>query len=135
MDDIAGFSGIGDNYTSKATKALDQGKYLEAQSIQEILRESGRTISDRDRELIRQIMANLESVWTGKGRAIDSLDRIQSNITDALSGAKSDIDALKSRYGDRIPELSKYDQIYSINPQTREVDEDDAVLQADEIDV
>ena len=80
-------------------------------------------------------MANLESVWTMKGEAISSLDRIEKNISDALTGASSDIDALKSRYGDRIPELSKYDQIYSINPQTREVDDDDAVLQADEIDV
>ena len=135
MDDIAGASGIGDAYMSKATEALKQGEYLEAQSIQEILQESGRTISDRDRELIRKIMANLESVWTMKGEAISSLDRIEKNISDALTGASSDIDALKSRYGDRIPELSKYDQIYSINPQTREVDDDDAVLQADEIDV
>ena len=52
-----------------------------------------------------------------------------------MQASKSDIDALKSRYGDKIPELSNYDRIYSINPQTREVDEDDAVLQADEIDV
>jgi hypothetical protein len=135
MDDIAGASGIGDAYMSKATEALKQGEYLEAQSIQEILQESGRTISDRDRELIRKIMANLESVWTMKGEAISSLDRIQKNISDALTGASSDIDALKSRYGDRIPELSEYDRISSINPQTREVDDDDAVLQADEIDV
>ena len=135
MDDIAGASGIGDSYMSKATEALKQGEYLEAQSIQEILQESGRTISDRDRELIRKIMANLESVWTMKGEAISSLDRIEKNITDALAGARSDIDALKSRYGDRIPELSEYDRINSINPQTREVDDDDAVLQADEIDV
>ena len=135
IDDVAGFSGIGDDIVSAATKAVADGRYLEAQAIQEILQESGRTISDRDRDLIRQMMANLESLFTGKGEALDALSKVKINIRDAMQASKSDIDALKSRYGDKIPELSNYDKIYSINPQTKEVDEDDAVLQADEIDV
>ena len=135
IDDVAGFSGIGDDIVGAATKAVADGRYLEAQAIQEILQESGRTISDRDRDLIRQMMANLESLFTGKGEALDALSKVKINIRDAMQASKSDIDALKSRYSDRIPELSNYDKIYSINPQTREVDEDDAVLQADEIDV
>ena len=135
IDDVAGFSGIGDDIVGAATKAVADGRYLEAQAIQEILQESGRTISDRDRDLIRQMMANLESLFTGKGEALDALSKVKINIRDAMQASKSDIDALKSRYGDKIPELSNYDRIYSINPQTREVDEDDAVLQADEIDV
>ena len=135
IDDVAGFSGIGDDIVGAATKAVADGRYLEAQAIQEILQESGRTISDRDRDLIRQMMANLESLFTGKGEALDALSKVKINIRDAMQASKSDIDALKTRYGDKIPELSNYDRIYSINPQTREVDEDDAVLQADEIDV
>ena len=135
IDDVAGFSGIGDDIVGAATKAVADGRYLEAQAIQEILQESGRTISDRDRDLIRQMMANLESLFTGKGEALDALSKVKINIRDAMQASKSDIDALKSRYGDKIPELSNYDRIYSINPQTKEVDEDDAVLQADEIDV
>ena len=135
IDDVAGFSGIGDDIVGAATKAVADGRYLEAQAIQEILQESGRTISDRDRDLIRQMMANLESLFTGKGEALDALSKVKINIRDAMQASKSDIDALKSRYGDKIPELSNYDKIYSINPQTKEVDEDDAVLQADEIDV
>lgn len=135
IDDVAGFSGIGDDIVGAATKAVADGRYLEAQAIQEILQESGRTISDRDRDLIRQMMANLESLFTGKGEALDALSKVKINIRDAMQASKSDIDALKSRYGDKIPELSNYDRIYSINPQTREVDEDDAVLQADEINV
>lgn len=135
IDDVAGFSGIGDDIVGAATKAVADGRYLEAQAIQEILQESGRTISDRDRDLIRQMMANLESLFTGKGEALDALSKVKINIRDAMQASKSDIDTLKSRYGDIIPELSNYDRIYSINPQTREVDEDDAVLQADEIDV
>jgi hypothetical protein len=137
FDDVAGFTGFGDKFISKATEAAEQEKYVEAQVIQEILQESGRTISDRDRELIKQLIANLEDVFTGSAKALKSLARVRLNIRDSMESSKAEIDTLNSKYRDRIPELSNYDRIYSISTDKSQgyVDEDDAVLQADEIDV
>tara|TARA_R100000544_G_scaffold14537_1_gene6640 strand:- start:3162 stop:4643 length:1482 start_codon:yes stop_codon:yes gene_type:complete len=137
IDDVAGFSGIGDSIVGAATKAVNDGKYLEAQAIQEILQESGRTISDRDRDLIRQMMANLESLFTGKGEALDSLSKIRLNIRASMEASASEIEALNSKYRDRIPELANYDKIYSITTDQSQgyVESDDAVLNADEIGV
>jgi len=137
FDDIAGFTGFGDEFISKATEAAEQEKYVEAQVIQDILQESGRTISDRDRELIKQLIANLEDVFTGSAKALKSLARVRLNIRDSMESSKAEIDTLNTKYRDRIPELSNYDRIYSISTDESQgfVDEDDAVLQADEIDV
>tara|TARA_R110000851_G_scaffold87427_2_gene190665 strand:+ start:591 stop:2072 length:1482 start_codon:yes stop_codon:yes gene_type:complete len=137
FDDIAGFTGFGDNFISKATEAAEQEKYVEAQVIQEILQESGRTISDRDRELIKQLIANLEDVFTGSAKALKSLSRVRLNIRDSMETSQSEIDTINSKYRERIPELSNYDRIYSISKDKSQgyVEEDDAVLGADEIGV
>lgn len=137
IDDVAGFSGIGDSIVGAATKAVNDGKYLEAQAIQEILQESGRTISDRDRDLIRQMMANLENLFTGKGEALDSLSKIRLNIRASMEASASELDAINSKYRKRIPELANYDKIYSVSKNRSQgyVDEDDATLSEDEIGV
>jgi len=136
IDDIAGVTGVGDNIVGVATKAVSDGKYIEAQIIQDILQESGRTISDRDRALIAKLMANLENIFTGKGEALDSLSKVRLSINDSMIANRADLDSINFRYRDRIPELKYYDEIYSGNSNQQEsLDPDDAVISADEIEV
>ena len=82
-------------------------------------------------------MANLESLFTGKGEALDSLSKIRLNIRASMEASASEIEALNSKYRDRIPELANYDKIYSITTDQSQgyVESDDAVLNADEIGV
>jgi hypothetical protein len=133
IDDIAGFTGIGDTFVSEATKAVNKGKYLTAQSITEILQEGGKTVSDRDRDLIKDIMANFESWFMGKGEALDSLNRIVVPMEKAFQLSKSDLEAIESKFGDQIPQL----QIYKRSFQTdiKSPTEDDAELQLTQEDV
>jgi len=133
IDDIAGFTGIGDTFVSEATKAVNKGKYLTAQSITEILQEGGKTVSDRDRDLIKDIMANFESWFMGKGEALDSLNRVVVPMEKAFQLSKSDLEAIESKFGDQIPQL----QIYKRSFQTdiKSPTEDDAELQLTQEDI
>lgn len=109
IDNLAGFTGIGDQIVSAATRAKEQGEYIQAQAIQAILQESGRTISDRDRQLIKQIVADLENPFMGRGRAEESLGRVLNNIRMSEESARKEIGFLKERYGQAIPQLGGYD--------------------------
>tara|TARA_R100001463_G_scaffold110475_2_gene165211 strand:+ start:1359 stop:2843 length:1485 start_codon:yes stop_codon:yes gene_type:complete len=118
IDNVAGFTGIGDDIVRAATSAKDKGEYIQAQAIQQILQESGRTISDRDRQLIKQIVANLENPFMGKGRAEESLSRILNNIRMSEDEARKEVEFLRQRYGTVIPQLGMYDQALSSAPTT-----------------
>tara|TARA_R100000935_G_scaffold42561_1_gene64502 strand:+ start:195 stop:1679 length:1485 start_codon:yes stop_codon:yes gene_type:complete len=137
VDDIAGFTGLGDRFVSEATKAVNAGKYLTAQSITQILQEGGKTVSDRDRELIRDIMANFESWFMGRGEAVDSLNRVLEPMLKAFQAGKDDIESIDSRYGKQIPELETYKRSLSTyGPKTEEIESvDDADLQLTQEDL
>jgi len=127
IDDIAGFTGVGGDIVGAATKAVNQGKFLTAQSITEILQEGGKTVSDRDRELIKDIMANFESWFMSKGEARDNLSRVRVNMQSAFNQSKADLTAIKRKFGKQIPELEEYDKIYGISP-TQTDQKDDATM-------
>ena len=127
IDDIAGFTGVGGDVVGAATKAVNQGKFLTAQSITEILQEGGKTVSDRDRELIKDIMANFESWFMSKGEARDNLSRVRVNMQSAFNQSRADLIAIKRKFGKQIPELEEYDKIYGISP-TQTDQKDDATM-------
>jgi len=136
MEDITGFTGVGSNVVGAATKAVNQGKYLTAQSITEILQEGGKTVSDRDRELIKDIMANFENWFTSKGEARDNLARVRLNMQSAFESSQADLKALKSRFGTQIPELTYYDKAYGVkNESTNTENVDDAEIQITQEDL
>ena len=136
MEDITGFTGVGGNVVGAATKAVNQGKYLTAQSITEILQEGGKTVSDRDRDLIKDIMANFESWFMSKGEARDNLGRVRLNMQSAFESSQADLKALKSRFGTQIPELSYYDKAYGVkNESSNMQNQDDADLQLTQEDL
>ena len=127
IDDIAGFTGVGGDIVGAATKAVNQGKYLTAQSITEILQEGGKTVSDRDRDLIKEIMANFESWFMSKGEARDNLKRVRVPMKAAFNRSQADLKAIKRKFGNQIPELEEYDSIYGIQ-QEQTQQEDDATM-------
>ena len=127
IDDIAGFTGVGGDIVGAATKAVNQGKFLTAQSITEILQEGGKTVSDRDRDLIKDIMANFESWFMTKGEARDNLGRVRVNMQSAFNKSKADLIAIKRKFGKQIPELEEYDKIYGIST-TQTDQKDDATM-------
>ena len=136
IDDISGFTGVGGDVVGAATRAVNQGKYLTAQSITEILQEGGKTVSDRDRDLIKDIMANFESWFMSKGEARDNLGRVRLNMQSAFESSQADLKALKSRFGNQIPELSYYDKAYGVkNESSNMQNEDDADLQLTQEDL
>ena len=136
IDDIAGFTGVGGDIVGAATKAVNQGKFLTAQSITEILQEGGKTVSDRDRDLIKDIMANFESWFMSKGEARDNLGRVRLNMQSAFESSQADLKALKSRFGTQIPELSYYDKAYGVkNESSNMQNQDDADLQLTQEDL
>ena len=127
IDDVAGFTGVGGDIVGAATKAVNQGKYLTAQSITEILQEGGKTVSDRDRDLIKDIMANFESWFMSKGEARDNLKRVRVPMQSAFNRSKADLKAIKRKFGNQIPELEEYDSIYGIQEEKTQ-QEDDATM-------
>ena len=127
IDDVAGFTGVGGDIVGAATKAVNQGKYLTAQSITEILQEGGKTVSDRDRDLIKEIMANFESWFMSKGEARDNLKRVRVPMQSAFNRSKADLKAIKRKFGNQIPELEEYDSIYGIQEEQAQ-QEDDATM-------
>jgi hypothetical protein len=119
VDDISGFTGKGGEIVSAATEAVNKGKYLTAQSITDILQEGGKTVSDRDRDLIKEIMANFESWTMTPAEAQANLARVRINMQQAFSLSQADLISIKERFGDQIPELKNYDAAYGIEPKTQ----------------
>ena len=135
VDDVAGFTGVGGDIVGAATKAVNQGKYLTAQSITEILQEGGKTVSDRDRDLIKDIMANFESWFMSKGEARDNLGRVRMNMQSAFNASQADLRAIKSKFGNQIPELSEYDEIYGVTNKSSALSEEEEISIADQEDL
>lgn len=119
VDDISGFTGKGGEVVSAATEAVNKGKYLTAQSITDILQEGGKTVSDRDRDLIKDIMANFESWTMTPAEAQANLARVRVNMQQAFSLSQADLNAIKQRFGGQIPELKNYDQAYGLEPKNQ----------------
>jgi hypothetical protein len=119
VDDISGFTGKGGEVVSAATEAVNKGKYLTAQSITDILQEGGKTVSDRDRDLIKDIMANFESWTMTPAEAQANLARVRINMQQAFSLSQADLKAIKQRFGGQIPELKNYDQAYGLEPKNQ----------------
>jgi hypothetical protein len=119
VDDISGFTGKGGEVVSAATEAVNKGKYLTAQSITDILQEGGKTVSDRDRDLIKDIMANFESWTMTPAEAQANLARVRINMQQAFSLSQADLNAIKQRFGGQIPELKNYDQAYGLEPKNQ----------------
>ena len=125
---------------SKASTAKNIAKYLEANLVQQLLQESGRTISDRDRILIKEILGDLTKVVSNRADILQALRKVDAALARSARKQANDILALRSRYRDRIPELDIYDTKFDMDPiigaNTQNFEQDDVIVnKEDTIDV
>jgi len=131
-DKIQGFFGA-DGEIKDATAARNLSLFLEVRLVEAVLDEKGKTISDADRKLIKDIVGNLESPVSNKATVINLLGIVDKTLDKKIADASKKIKYNKTRYGERIPELAIFDSAEGID--TRNQEEEEEVSIADREDV
>ena len=134
-DKVAGFTGFDDDTVNDATKAKQILEFIRSQLIRELLNESGRTISNLDRQLINQITGDIEDLGSGKGAIKEAIRRVQDRIRTAVTESQNNISFIDAEYGQSMPNLEIYRRgfgnyaagTYSSDPDDVEVTEDDTI--------
>jgi len=89
------------------SKAVGIVKFLQARMVQDLLDEKGKTISDADRALIKELLGNLESTVSNRADIIELLNNVTSNLNNSIKEQRRYIKIYDRRYSDRIPELDE----------------------------
>ena len=105
-----GFLGFGDEVIQDAEKAKQIGTFIRTQLVRELLNESGRTISNLDRQLIDEIVGDVADFSKGRGAILESLERIRQRIDSSTSKSRNTVEFYKKEYGPQIPNLAIFDQ-------------------------
>ena len=113
---IEGFTGFGDEQIQTAEQAKQIGQFIQAQLIRELLNESGRTISNLDRQLIQDIVGDVTDFTKGRGAILETLKRIRQRIGSSVGKSKNTVDFFKAEYGDQLRNLSIFDQTEKYTP-------------------
>jgi hypothetical protein len=121
-DKIQGFFGA-DGEIKDATAARNLALFLEVRLVEAVLDEKGKTISDADRKLIKDIVGNLESPVSNKATVIDLLGIVDKTLDKKIADASKKIKYNKTRYGERIPELAIFDAAEGIDTRNQEEEE------------
>lgn len=115
---IKGFAGFGDEVIEDATQAKQIGVFIRTQLVQELLNESGRTISNLDRQLIDEIVGDVADLGEGRGAILKSLERIRQRIGSSTAKSRNTVEFYKKEYGAQVPNLSIFDQQERYTPPT-----------------
>jgi hypothetical protein len=132
-DKVQGFFGA-DGEIRDATAAKNLSLFLEVRLVEAVLDEKGKTISDADRALIKDIIGNLESPLSNKASVINLLGIVNKTLDKKIADANKTIKYHKTRYGTRIPELSIFDSAEGISetktqgPATKEYSLDPTLI-------
>jgi len=129
---LEGFLGFGDEQIQGAEKAKQIGQFIQAQLIRELLNESGRTISNLDRQLIQDIVGDVADFTKGRGSILETIQRIRQKIQSSVNKSNNTVKFYKAEYGKSLPNLALFDEGNEFQ-SIREID--DAVINADEIEV
>ncbi len=113
---IEGFTGFGDEQIQTAEQAKQIGQFIQAQLIRELLNESGRTISNLDRQLIQDIVGDVTDFTKGRGAILETLKRIRQRIGSSVGKSKNTVDFFKAEYGDQLGNLSIFDETEKYTP-------------------
>jgi hypothetical protein len=109
-------------------KATGIVKFLQARMVQDLLDEKGKTISDADRTLIKELLGNLESTVSNRADIIELLNNVQANLNNSMNEQKRLISIYDRRYSDRIEELDELKIQFNIPRQTDVEQKDDATM-------
>jgi len=115
---IKGFAGFGDEVIEDATQAKQIGTFIRTQLVRELLNESGRTISNLDRQLIDEIVGDVADLGEGRGAILKSLERIRQRINSSTNKSRNTVEFYKKEYGAQVPNLSIFDQQERYTPPT-----------------
>jgi hypothetical protein len=80
-------------------------EFLEARMVQALLDEKGKTISDADRKLIKDLIGNIDGVTSNRATIIDKLRLIESTLAKTGTDAKKQIEILDAEYMEAFPNL------------------------------
>ena len=132
---IKGFTGFGDEVIMDATKSAQILDFIRSQLIKELLNESGRTISNLDRQLIDQITGDIADIGSGEGAIAESIARVKDRIRTAVTQSQNNVSFIDAEYGESIPSLQIYRKGYGQRNQTTPSDsqETEVVVTADDV--
>jgi len=89
------------------SEAVGIVKFLQARMVQDLLDEKGKTISDADRALIKELLGNLESTVSNRADIINLLNNVSANLNNSISSQRRFVSIYDKRYASRIPELDE----------------------------
>ena len=107
-------------------KASGIVKFLQARMVQDLLDEKGKTISDADRTLIKELLGNLESTVSNRANIIELLNNVSANLNNSMKEQKRLVRIYDRRYSNRITELDELKMEFNVTNQFNpEIPEDD----------
>ena len=134
-DKVKGATGgylFDDSYITDATKSKQLVDFIRTQMVQELLRESGRTISNLDRQLIDEIVGDIASLGSGKGAVEATLTRIKDRIEASINKYRNQVAFIDNEFGAQMPNLQIYREGFGQRSQ-KPSEEDDAVVTKEDV--
>jgi hypothetical protein len=83
---------------NNASKAKNIGLFLEARMVQALLDEKGKTISDADRTLIKDLLGNISKVTSNRAEIIDLLRLTEATVAKTTTDARNIVDLYDAEY-------------------------------------
>jgi hypothetical protein len=130
---IKGFTGFGDDVIMDETKSLQILEFIRSQLIRELLNESGRTISNLDRQLIDQITGDIADIGSGKGAIKESISRVKDRIRTAINKSRNNVAFIDNEFGAQMPNLQIYREGFGQRSQKPSEEEDDVVVTEEDV--
>jgi len=115
-----------------AQQVSNIGKFLEARMVQALLDEKGKTISDADRKLIKDLLGDLDSATSNRATILDKLQLIETTLRKSKTDSERYLKFYDAEYGDLIPNLSVFRKDIPESPVEEETEVQ--VTQEDVID-
>jgi len=135
-DKVKGATGgylFDDSYINDATKSKQLVDFIRTQMVQELLRESGRTISNLDRQLIDEIVGDIASLTSGKGAVEATLTRIKDRIQASINKYRNQVAFIDNEFGAQMPNLQIYREGFGQRSQKPSEEEDDVVVTEEDV--
>ena len=92
----------------KAQQVSNIAKFLEARMVQALLDEKGKTISDADRKLIKDLLGDIDSTTSNRATILDKLELIETTLVKSKTDSERYLRFYDAEYGDLIPNLSVF---------------------------
>lgn len=116
-----------------ASKAANIGKFLEARMVQALLDEKGKTISDADRTLIKDLLGNITNATSNRAEIIDLLRLTEATVAKTTNDARNIVDLYDAEYikTGKFPNLEILQR--NINKNQGRQEEQEVTVTADDI--